>query len=139
MIIVFYWVTYLSEYSKTKFNMSEDVSEVERHGENPSTEQEHSGTVDPKTTTTKTEANINDSKRTDPKIIDCLNVGAGSNPHPDATATLDLRTDIEGIDFPGIDIARDELPMPDASVHRIVCQHVLEDIQRRGLTTLFRS
>lgn len=38
--------------------------------------------------------------------IECLDVGAGTRPHPDATVTLDIG-DYDHLDFPGVDITSD--------------------------------
>lgn len=59
--------------------------------------------------------------------ISVLDIGAGEHPHPDATATLDIREDID-VDYPGVDIAHDEWPIDTRSVDRVICSHVLEHV-----------
>lgn len=56
-----------------------------------------------------------------------LDVGAGTNPHPAATTTMDV------VDHPGIDVVHDASsrpwPFDDREFDRVIAQHVLEHIQ----------
>jgi SAM-dependent methyltransferase len=67
-----------------------------------------------------------------------LEIGAGTNPDPEATHTLDKRTDIP-VDFPGIDIANDPLPFDDECVDQVVGYHILEHIPREKIGHVFRE
>ena len=71
--------------------------------------------------------------------IPCLDVGAGDDPHPKATHTLDIREDLPHLDFPGVDISRDTWPPDDNSVRRIVGQDILEHIPRERIGHVIRE
>lgn len=78
-----------------------------------------------------------DSEDDSHERIAFLDIGAGETPHPDATHTLDVRTDLVELDFPGVDIGTDEWPLADGSVEQAVCEHVLEDVPRAELDHVF--
>lgn len=59
-----------------------------------------------------------------------LDVGAGENPHEEATITADIRVGVADYAF---DAARDEWPFPDGSLVKIVAQHVLEHFELEEL------
>lgn len=63
-----------------------------------------------------------------------LDIGAGENPHPEATITADIR---EGVCDFAFDAARDEWPFPDGSIVKIVAQHVVEHIELEDLEHFF--
>lgn len=71
--------------------------------------------------------------------IKCLDIGAGDNPHPDATVTLDYATHLPHIDHPGIDITSDRWPFDDNTVERVICQHVIEHLPRNELTNVWKE
>lgn len=60
--------------------------------------------------------------------VDVLELGAGANPAPSSTATLDIREDLSYVDYPGINIAIDRWPFADGSVNRVLAHHVLEHV-----------
>lgn len=60
--------------------------------------------------------------------IEVLEIGAGREPHPESTTTLDIREDLDHIDFPGINIGTDRWPITDQSVQAVRAHHVLEHI-----------
>jgi len=60
-----------------------------------------------------------------PVIVD---IGAGQNPDPEATVTIDVREDIDEIDHPGVRVGVDPLPFDDDSVDHIVANDVIEHI-----------
>lgn len=72
-------------------------------------------------------------------MSEVLEIGAGENPTPEATITLDIRTDLEHLDYPGVDVANDEWPLADASVDRIVAKHVLEHVPPDRVGHVFRE
>jgi len=62
------------------------------------------------------------------ETIETLEIGAGLEPHPNSTVTLDIREDLEHIDYPGVDIGQDSWPLADESVKSAHGYHVLEHI-----------
>lgn len=70
--------------------------------------------------------------------ISVLDIGAGEHPHQDATATLDIREDID-VDYPGVDIAHDEWPIDTRSVERAICSHVLEHVPPTSFGHVFKE
>lgn len=68
-----------------------------------------------------------------------LELGAGKNPSPAATHTLDIREDLDHIDFPGVDIGVDRWPLEDESVDLIIANHVFEHIERANISHMFRE
>lgn len=57
-----------------------------------------------------------------------LEIGAGLNPTPHADKTLDIRDDLNHIDYPGIDIGRDEWPLDEEAVDVIIAYDVIEHV-----------
>lgn len=68
-----------------------------------------------------------------------LEIGAGENPTNEATDTLDIRKDLNHIDYPGVDIGRDRFPLDDESVDKIIANHVLEHIQPENVGHVFQE
>lgn len=71
--------------------------------------------------------------------VDVLEIGAGERPHPDATATLDIREDLDHIDYPGVDIGTDRWPLADESVGSIRAHHVLEHVPPHQIGHIWRE
>lgn len=57
-----------------------------------------------------------------------LEIGAGQSPDPRATETLDIRQDLEHIDYGGVDIGVDEWPVEPDSVDQVIANHVIEHV-----------
>lgn len=66
-----------------------------------------------------------------------LEVGAGLSPDTRATETLDIREDLNHIDYPGIDIANDSWPIASNSFDRVIAKHVIEHIPPSSLEHVF--
>lgn len=66
-----------------------------------------------------------------------LEVGAGQSPDPRATETLDIRDDLDHLDYAGVDIGTDEWPIPDESVDLVVANHVVEHVPAECIGHLF--
>lgn len=43
-----------------------------------------------------------------PEVAD---LGAGEDPHPDSTVTVDIRNDLDHVDYPGVDLSSDKIPL----------------------------
>jgi len=68
-----------------------------------------------------------------------LELGAGENPAPAATETLDIREDLDHIDYKGVDIVNDSWPVEDGSIDRIIANHIFEHINPKELSHAFEE
>jgi SAM-dependent methyltransferase len=66
-----------------------------------------------------------------------LEIGAGQSPDPRATETLDIRDDLDHIDYGGVDVGSDKLPLEADSVDLVVANHVVEHIPGEAISHLF--
>lgn len=66
-----------------------------------------------------------------------LEIGAGQSPDKRATETLDIREDLDHIDYCGVDISKDQWPVEDDSVDVVVANHVLEHVPPEGIGYVF--
>ena len=66
-----------------------------------------------------------------------LEIGAGQSPDPRATETLDIRQDLEHIDYGGVDIGVDEWPVERDSVDQVIANHVLEHVPPERIGYVF--
>lgn len=76
---------------------------------------------------------------TDTERIEVLEIGAGENPSPDSTMTLDIREDLDHIDYPGVDIGVDRWPVDDESVRFVRAHHVLEHVPPEQIGHVWRE
>jgi SAM-dependent methyltransferase len=60
-------------------------------------------------------------------------------PTPKRRTPLDIRSDLDHIDYPGIDIAHDEWPLDDESVDQVRAHHVLEHIPPHRIGYIWRE
>lgn len=67
-----------------------------------------------------------------------LELGAGTDPSPKSTHTLDIRTDIP-VDYPGINIAEDRIPLEEHSVDQVVGYHILEHVPPERIGFVFKE
>jgi SAM-dependent methyltransferase len=68
-----------------------------------------------------------------------LEIGAGQSPDSSATETLDIRDDLSHIDYPGVDIGKDRLPVEDNSIDHVIANHVLEHVSPESLGHVFHE
>lgn len=68
-----------------------------------------------------------------------LEVGAGQSPDSRATETLDIRNDLEHVDYGGVDIGADEWPVGDNSFDMVVANHVVEHVPPESIGHVFRE
>jgi SAM-dependent methyltransferase len=68
-----------------------------------------------------------------------LEIGAGTTPDERATETLDIREDLDGIDYPGVDIGRDRWPVETGAISLVVASHVLEHVPPDRLAHVFEE
>lgn len=68
-----------------------------------------------------------------------LELGAGESPYPDADVTVDIREDLDYIDYGGVDIGNDPLPVDNESFDVIVMFQVLEHVAPDSVGRLFRE
>ena len=68
-----------------------------------------------------------------------LEIGAGCVPDDRSTMTLDIRTDLEHIDHPGVDVGVDEWPIESESVDMVIANHVVEHIPPARIGHLFEE
>ena len=68
-----------------------------------------------------------------------LELGAGESPYPDADVTVDIRENLDGIDYGGVDIGNDPLPVDDGSFDIVVMFQVLEHVAPNRIGHLFRE
>ena len=66
-----------------------------------------------------------------------LEIGAGQSPDPRATETLDIRDDLDHIDYGGVDVGKDRLPLEADSVDLLVANHVIEHVPSEAISHLF--
>lgn len=66
-----------------------------------------------------------------------LEIGAGQSPDPRATETLDIRDDLDHIDYGGVDVSTDRLPIEPDSVDLIVANHIVEHVPGESIGHLF--
>lgn len=66
-----------------------------------------------------------------------LEVGAGLKPTQEATITLDIRTDLDHIDYGGVDIGADNWPLEDGSVETVIANHVFEHVPPENVGHVF--
>jgi SAM-dependent methyltransferase len=72
-------------------------------------------------------------------MIEHLDVGAGTSPHPDATKTMDARTDLDNIYYKGVDIQADRWPIENNSVERVTMMHVIEHLNPDNLEHVWKE
>lgn len=68
-----------------------------------------------------------------------LEVGAGQSPDTRATETLDIRDDLEHVDFGGVDIGEDRWPVEADSVNMVIANHVVEHVPPERLGHVFKE
>lgn len=68
-----------------------------------------------------------------------LEVGAGESPYLHADVTVDIRDDLPGIDFPGVEVGTDALPVDDESFDVVVLFQVLEHVAPDRVGHVFRE
>ena len=59
---------------------------------------------------------------------DVLEIGAGEQPRPESTETLDIREDLDHIDHGGVDVGRDRWPVESESVDRVLAFDLVEHV-----------
>ncbi|WP_096389002.1 methyltransferase domain-containing protein [Halopenitus persicus] len=68
-----------------------------------------------------------------------LEIGAGQSPDSRATETLDIRDDLEHIDYSGIDIGADEWPVGNDSIDMVIANHVVEHVSPESIGHIFEE
>lgn len=68
-----------------------------------------------------------------------LELGAGESPYSEADVTIDIREDLEEIDYGGVDVGSDTLPVDDECFDVVVMFQVLEHIPADSIGNLFRE
>lgn len=68
-----------------------------------------------------------------------LEIGAGQSPDPRATETLDIREDLDHIDYGGVDIGTDRWPVDANSIDLVVANHVLEHVPPNLIGHVFKE
>ncbi|WP_440005430.1 hypothetical protein [Halomicrococcus sp. SG-WS-1] len=80
-----------------------------------------------------------ESTDTDNQDVGVLEIGAGQHPHPRSDSTLDIRSDLDHIDYPGVDIGEDVWPIENESVSEILAYHVVEHVPPNRVGHVFQE